>query len=351
MDDFIELAQGRLLQAAAERTSIEIRGGGSKAFLGGPAAGLVLDSSGCNGIVAYDPSELVVTVRSGTPLAELESTLAASGQMLAFEPPHFGAATVGGAVATGLSGPRRPYAGAVRDAVLGAKVIDGRGHVLSFGGRVMKNVAGFDAFRLQVGAYGTLGLLVEVSFKVLPRPEQELTLRYPCSAAAAIEAMNRHAGTPLPLSAAAFEDGTLRLRLSGNAAGVRAGQQVLGGDVDAEGDAYWRTLREHQRPFFADAAPLWRISLPSTRPPFAAADEQELIDWGGAQRWLKSTADADAIHARAAAASGHATAFRNHAPGVAFQRLAPSLMSLHRGLKRVFDPAGVFNRGRLFPDF
>lgn len=351
MDEFITMARQRLHQAAARNVGVLIRGGGSKEFYGGRLEGEVLDTTAYRGVVNYDPSELVLTVRAGTPLAEVEATLATSGQMLAFEPPHFGAATVGGLVATGLSGPRRPYAGAVRDAVLGVELMDGRGQVMRFGGRVMKNVAGFDMFRPQVSALGTLGLLLEVSFKVLPTPEIEVTRRFECSPQAAIDAMNRHAGTPIPLSGASYHGGVLRLRLSGNGAGVRAAERVLGGDEDADGAAYWRDLREQTLPFFLGDTPLWRLSLPSTRPPVAEAGEDELIDWGGAQRWLRTTASADAVRARAAAVGGYANCFRHGLRDDALQRPAPALMALHWRLKRVLDPIGVLNRGRLFPDF
>jgi len=289
MDDYLEQARARVLGAAAAGTTLRLRGGGSKDFYGGDLRGDVLETSAYRGIVDYDPSELVVTVRAGTPLAEVEATLAASGQMLAFEAPHFGAATVGGCVAAGLSGPRRPYAGSLRDAVLGVTMMDGRGEVLRFGGQVMKNVAGFDVFRLQAGALGTLGVLLEVSFKVLPRPEMESTRVYACNAEQALELMNRHAGLPLPLSGASFESGRLRLRLSGNAPAVQAAEARLGGDVDSEGAAYWHDLREQRSPFYAGEAPLWRLSVPSTHASFADGQTQELIDWGGAQRCGRRT--------------------------------------------------------------
>jgi glycolate oxidase FAD binding subunit len=351
MDDYLEQTRARVLGAAAAGATLRLRGGGSKDFYGGDLRGDVLETAAYRGIVAYDPSELVVTVRAGTPLADVEATLAASGQMLAFEAPHFGAATVGGCVAAGLSGPRRPYAGSLRDAVLGVTMMDGRGEVLRFGGQVMKNVAGFDVFRLQAGALGTLGVLLEVSFKVLPRPEMESTRVYTCNAEQALELMNRHAGLPLPLSGASFESGRLRLRLSGNAPAVQAAEARLGGDVDSEGAAYWQDLREHRLPFYAAETPLWRLSVPSTRASFADSQTQELIDWGGAQRWLRTTHPAETIRARAHAAGGHATQFRNGARNATFQPLAPALRALHLRLKQTFDPAGVFNRGRLYPDF
>ncbi|GAC1630480.1 MAG: glycolate oxidase subunit GlcE [Nevskia sp.] len=355
MSEFVEQARERILQAAAARTPLRIRGSGSKDFYGGALLGEVLDTRAHRGIVAYDPSELVLVVKAGTRLAEVEAALAARDQMLAFEPPQFGPdATVGGCVAAGLSGPRRMQAGALRDFLLGATLMDGRGDVLRFGGQVMKNVAGFDTFRLQAGAMGTLGLLLELSFKVLPRPEAETTRVFECDAAAAIEAMNRHAGQPLPITAAAHLDGLLRLRLSGNAAAVAAAEARLGGQRDDEGAAFWNALREQQLPFFVDGeAPLWRLAVKSTTQPLAALGA-ELIDWSGAQRWLRSGAEAATIRAQALQSGGHATRFRRGAvrrEDQAFQPLSPALLALHRGLKQSFDPAGIFNPRRLLAEF
>lgn len=351
MNEFVESTRERVREAAAQGKALRIRGGGSKDFYGGALVGEVLDTRSHRGIVAYDPSELVLTVRAGTPLAEVEAVLAASGQCLAFEPPHFGAqATIGGCVAAGLSGPRRVQAGSVRDFLLGATLMDGRGEVLRFGGQVMKNVAGFDTFRLQAGALGTLGLLLELSFKVLPRPEASLTRVFEADAATAIQTMNRLAGQPLPITAACHVDGRLHLRLSGNEAAVRAAAATLGGSEAEDGEAFWLALREQRLPFFADAQPLWRLAVKSTTAPLSALGE-ELIDWGGAQRWLHSTAPAEQIRAEAAKADGHATRFRSDDRRDVFQRPTPALMALQQRLKRSFDPAGVFNPGRLFPDF
>lgn len=351
MNEFVDSARERVRAAAARGTALRIRGSGSKDFYGGALVGDVLDTRGHSGIVAYDPSELVLTVRAGTPLAEVEATLAASGQCLAFEPPHFGAqATIGGCVAAGLSGPRRVQAGSVRDFLLGATLMDGTGEVLRFGGQVMKNVAGFDTFRLQAGALGTLGLLLELSFKVLPRPEASLTRVFEADAASAIETMNRLAGQPLPITAACHLEGRLYLRLSGNEAAVRTAASTLGGSEDADGEAFWAALREQRLPFFEGEKPLWRLAVKSTTAPLAELGD-ELIDWGGAQRWLRSTASAERIRAEATKAGGHATRFRSDDRSEVFQRPTPALMALQQRLKRSFDPAGVFNPGRLFPDF
>jgi len=339
--------------AAADGRPLRIRGGGTKDFYGQSLAGEILNTRGYAGIVAYDPTELVVTVRGGTPLAELEAALARKNQMLPFEPPHFGAdATVGGAVAAGLAGPRRAAAGAVRDFVLGVRLLDGRGQDLSFGGQVMKNVAGYDVSRVMAGALGTLGLIAEVSLKVLPVAVAEATLRFEMPEDKAIEATNRWAGRPLPISATAYADGDLALRLSGAAAAVRAAREKLGGTpVDADGAArFWSGIREQTDPFFAGAEPLWRLSVPSATPPLGL-EGRTLVEWGGALRWLASNADARHVREVVGRAGGHATLFRRGDKSVGvFHPLAPSVGTIHRRLKAEFDPRGILNRGRMYAD-
>jgi len=295
----------------------------------------------------------VITARCGTRLADLEAALAEHGQMLPFEPPHFGPeATLGGCVAAGLSGPRRAAAGALRDFVLGARIVDGHGRALAFGGQVMKNVAGYDVSRLLAGSLGTLGLLLEVSLKVLPRPPAELTLRLEMPQAKALEALSRWAGQPLPVTASAWQDGDLTLRLAGAAAALKAAAAKIGGErvAAAEAAAHWAAIREQTAPFFSGPAPLWRLSLPAHAPQLELPGEQ-LLEWGGAQRWLKSGADAGTVRAAAARAGGHATLFRaaDKSAG-AFTPLSPVLARLHRELKSVFDPAGILNPGRLYPE-
>ena len=365
-DDYAE----RVRAAAESRSPLRIRGGGSKDFYGGPLNGDILDMRLCAGIVAYEPTELVITARGGTPLGEIEAALAARGQRLAFEPPHFsspaptvgdgqgerGKATLGGCVASGLSGPGRASAGSVRDFVLGVKLLNGRGEVLNFGGQVMKNVAGYDVSRLMAGSLGTLGVLLEVSLKVLPRPVAEATLRFEAPQEKAIELMNRWAGKPVPITATCWRDDLLTLRLAGARAAVTAARQQLGGEqIDAtEGADFWRELREQQNQFFAGETALWRLSLPSVTPALALPGEQ-LIEWGGSLRWLKSGADPAGIRDTAARAGGHATLFRGSpemklGAGV-FQPLPPALLALHRRLKQSFDPQGIFNPGRMYPDY
>ena len=343
----------RIRAAVAARQALRLRGGGTKDFYGAGLRGEVLDTRGHAGVVAYEPTELVVTARCGTPLAEIERLLRAQNQMLPFEPPHFGAgATLGGCVAAGLSGPRRAAAGALRDFVLGARVVDGRGRELAFGGQVMKNVAGYDLSRLMAGSLGTLALLLEVSLKVLPRPPAELSLRLELPQAKALESLNRWSGQPLPISASAWLDGELTLRLAGSAAALDAAAARIGGErLEAAGAAaYWDGLREQTAPFFAGAAPLWRLSLPSHAPQLELPGPQ-LVEWGGAQRWLTTNAEAGTVRAAAARAGGHATLFRAaDKPAGAFAPLPATLARLHRQLKDVFDPAGILNPGRLYPE-
>jgi len=337
----------RVRAAAAAGTPLAIRAGGSKDFYGNDSFGERLDPRPYAGIVAHEPTELVITARCGTPLAELEAVLDAAGQMLAFEPPHFGAAaTVGGCVAAGLAGPRRASAGGVRDYVLGCKLLTGRGEVLAFGGTVMKNVAGYDVSRLAAGSLGTLGVITEVSLKVLPKPVAEQTRRLELDEAAALQRMNEWAGRPLPISATAWRDGVLHVRLSGARAAVAEAQKSIGGEA-VDGAALWPALREQTDPFFAGEAPLWRLAVPGTAPPLALAGAQ-LIEWGGGQRWLRSDAPAAQLRARAAACGGHATLFRGGPRHEVFTPLAAPIAAIHKRLKAEFDPAGIFNPGRMY---
>ncbi|HUN93730.1 MAG TPA: glycolate oxidase subunit GlcE [Burkholderiaceae bacterium] len=343
----------RVRAAAAAGEALQIQGGSTKAFYGEPPTGTPLPVGGIAGIVAYEPTELYLKARCGTPLAEVETALAGSGQVLAFEPPHFGdTATVGGCVAAGLAGPRRATAGGVRDYVLGVTLLDGRGDVLHFGGNVMKNVAGYDVARALAGSLGILGVLLDVTLKVLPRPPEEATLRFAVDETTALARLNQWGGLPLPLSASAWHDGVLHLRLSGAVAAVQAARRQLGGDVveRADADAFWRALREQQHAFFGGGAPLWRVSVPSTAPALGL-DAPQLIEWGGAQRWLRTSAPAASLRARVASVGGHATRFRGGSPdGAVFTTLAPPVAAIHRRLKEAFDPQRIFNRGRMYPD-
>lgn len=352
-DELLAAWQAQVRSAAQRGACIEVRGGGSKRFLGEVAQGELLDMRAWRGVVSYQPSELVITVRTGTPVSELEAVLAEHGQMLAFEPPHFGAATVGGMVAAGLSGPRRASAGAVRDHVLGVTLMDGRGELLRFGGQVMKNVAGYDVSRLMCGAMGCLGLLLDVSLKVLPRPAAERTLRLSMSLSEALKTMNRWGAQPLPISATCWVGDVLHVRLSGAHAAVDAASVRLQGDA-LEGEAqagFWLAIREQTHPFFAGTAPLWRLSVPSVEEPIGLPGEV-LLEWGGALRWVRCDVDAP-VRERARKEHGSAMLFRAPPPSTTprFEPLSPASRRIHQGLKDAFDPAGVFNRGRMYPDW
>jgi len=349
----------QVLTARAQHVALDIRGGGSKVFYGEAARGEPLDVKALAGISSYEPSELVVTARGGTPLAELEAALAAKGQCLPFEPPRFApGGTVGGMVAAGLAGPARAAAGGVRDYVLGATLLNGKGEVLSFGGQVMKNVAGYDVARALAGSLGILGVICEVSLKVLPAPAASSTLRFEMSQAQALARLNEWGGQPLPLNASAWWEGTLVVRLAGAAAAVQAAARKLGGEtIEAPlAAAFWNGLRDHGDEFFVGAAravergaSLWRLAVPQTAPPLDLSGEL-LVEWGGAQRWLCTSTPAAQVREAAARAGGHATLFRgaDKSAGV-FTPLAAPLDRIHRELKRAFDPEGVFNRGRIYP--
>jgi glycolate oxidase FAD binding subunit len=355
MEQALQQFRDTILAAGAGKTALRIRGGGSKDWYGQALNGDIVDTRAYTGIVAYEPTELVITARSGTPLAEIEAALAGRRQMLAFEPPRLGAeSTIGGVVASGLSGPRRQAAGAVRDFVLGATMMDGKGEALRFGGQVMKNVAGYDVSRLLAGSLGTLGLILDVSLKVLPQPFGEATLRFEMAQADAIAKLNEWGGLPLPISASAWHGEVLIVRLSGAEAAVKAALRNMGGEEDTQAEVFWTELRDHSNAFFSVSdgpGALWRLSVPSVAPPLAL-DGEQLIEWGGAQRWLRTEADARTVRAAAEQAGGHATLFRGGDKSVGvFHPLAPAVARIHRNLKNAFDPSGIFNPGRMYPEF
>ena len=343
--------QLQVQSAAASRSPLVIRGGGSKSFYGRATHGDSLTVDGHQGIIDYTPSELVISVRAGTPLAELETTLANEGQMLPFEPPHYGAtATLGGCIASGLSGPRRPYTGSVRDFVLGVNCINGKGEYLRLGGQVMKNVAGYDLSRTIAGSLGTLAVVLDAHLKVLPRPQMEATLVQHCSATTAVQLFNHWAGQPLPLSGACYLEDTLYVRLSGMTEGIQAAVSTIGGDLMEDSMQFWDQLREQQLPFFSTGVPLWRLSVPAAAAPLTL-DGAMLLDWGGAQRWLKTDLPADVIRKHVTAAGGHATLFRGgDRDSAVFQPLQPAMLSLQQRLKHALDPAGILNPGRMYPE-
>ena len=358
-DPALQLLVDRVQAAHAAGAQLEIRGGGTKRFYGELPQGEVLDTRVLEGISSYEPTELVVTARCGTSLAQLEATLAEHGQCLPFEPPHYAAgSTVGGMVAAGLAGPSRAAVGSVRDYVLGATLLNGRGEVLSFGGQVMKNVAGYDVARLLAGSLGILGVILEVSLKVLPMAPATATLRFEMDQGSALQRLHGWAGRPLPLNASAWWDGALVVRLRGAQAAVQAAVASLGGElIDPHwAGAFWQGLRDQSDEYFqvagravAAGSALWRLSVPQTAAPVELPGQQ-LIEWGGAQRWWVTDAPAAAVRDTATRAGGHATLFRsaNKSAGV-FAPLQSPLDRIHRELKKAFDPAGIFNPGRLYP--
>ena len=394
MQDVVALIAARVRQAAKTGVPLRIRGGGSKDFYGQSLKGEVLDMTGLAGVVAYEPSELVVTVLAGTPLAGLEALLAAQGQCLPFEPPHFGvgaatfpqplgggssysgtaagsAATVGGMVASGLSGPARASAGAVRDFVLGVKLINGRGEELTFGGQVMKNVAGYDVSRLMAGSMGTLGVITEVSLKVLPVAPLEATLRFDCSQAQALQWLHGWGGQPLPLNASCWlheegqRTGTLYLRLRGAQAAVQAACDTLCQLPGATREnaqqvaADWQACRNQQLPWFqarSETQDLWRLSVPQTAP-VLDLPEPPLIEWHGGQRWVRAHASqGNKLRQVASEAGGHATLFiatsaDSERATARFDALKRPLARIHRNLKTQFDPAGILNPHRMSMEY
>lgn len=342
-----ELAE-RVRDATARRAPLRIAGGDTKQFLGRDVQGETLAMAGHAGIVNYDPAELVITARAGTPLRDIEALLGSHRQHLPFDPPRLGNdATLGGTVACGLAGPGRASAGPLRDYVLGVRILCGDGRVLRFGGEVMKNVAGYDVARLMAGAFGTLGVLLEASLKVLPLPPSQLTLVHQVSQREALQRLAGLSRTALPLTASCWTAGRLHLRFAGTPATLDAVAARIGGSRLEDAEAFWRGIREQADGFFATPLPLWRLTIPAATEPLALPGEP-LIEWHGMQRWYR-VADGDPA-AAAVRCGGFATCFRNPSPGTApFASPAEPLLRLHRSLKQVFDPAGILNPGRMYP--
>jgi len=383
MENILNALTERIRDAAAHHTPVRIQGCGSKDFYGESLQGEVLDTRAYSGITSYEPSELVVTVRAGTPLLELEAALAGRGQCLAFEPPRFaspqgldGGGTCGGMVAAGLSGPARASVGSIRDYVLGVKLINGRAEHLTFGGQVMKNVAGYDVSRLMVGAMGSLGLLTEISLKVLPVAPAEATLVFEIDQARALTQLHHWGAQPLPLNASCWvRDHTapnapelLFVRLRGAVAAVESACTKMLADVpgqrmdNAQAIGDWAACRDLKLAFFtaptdaAEPLALWRLSVPQIAPvlnlPWA-----QLVEWHGGQRWLWAPESAmQQLRQEAASAGGSATIFiavhaiKERAKGI-FSPLKPAIAQIHQRLKNEFDPVGIFNPGRMYPEF
>ncbi len=351
-EKLVQQYQQQLQDAYTSEIPLCIQGGRSKAFYGRKTKAGILDVSANSGVISYEPTELVITVRAGTTISEINEALAKHNQILAFEPPCFATgATAGGMVACGLSGPRRPYVGAVRDFVLGLKCLNGKAEILNFGGQVMKNVAGYDVSRLMTGAMGTLGVLLEISLKVLPKPDYELTLKGESDVATAIQLMNKWAGQSIPISATSFQDDNIFIRLSGHKSAVLAASSQFSFSEYSDGENYWESLREHRDDFFSDDENLWRLSVPSTTEKIDIQG-QWLIEWGGAQRWLKTSEAVEQVRRVVSKVGGHATLFRGgDREGDIFQPLSAGIEQLHVALKNAFDPKRILNRGRLYKEF
>jgi glycolate oxidase FAD binding subunit len=349
MNDNAQDIQQQIADAYHDSRPLTIVGGNSKAFYGNAVKAEKLDVAEHAGIVDYAASELVLTARCGTSLSEIKQALAEHKQMLAFEPPQFGdSATVGGTIACNFSGPRRAYAGAARDFVLGCKIINGKGEAMSFGGEVMKNVAGYDVSRLMAGAMGTLGVITEVSLKVLPLPETEITMVLECSDIKALENMHRWARAPLPITATCYDGDRLFVRLGASEAAVSAARKHIGGELYAAGTEFWRKVREHRHAFFESNKSLWRLSVSSNAVPMKL-EGKFFYEWGGALRWCETDAGADVVRDYAATANGHALLFRGEGRQK-FHPLKEGLLHIHQKLKYAFDPHHILNPGRMYAD-
>lgn len=348
MSDFTQTLAETVREASASGDPLCIQGGNTKKFLGREPVGKPCLMSGYAGVTNYEPTELVITAKAGTTLMAIEATLAEAGQMLPFEPPGFGVdATIGGTIACGLSGPARPYRGAARDLVLGITCINGNGQILKFGGQVMKNVAGYDVSRLMVGAMGTLGIMTEISLKVLPTPKHTKTLVFECSSSAGLKKMTSLFARSIPVTASAWHDDFLRIRLSGVKDSVDAAAAELGGEFDPDGDQFWQKLKEHRLDFFNGPGSLWRLSLKPKNEVLPLTDPY-LIEWGGGLYWVKTSRPPSDLIKIAASAGGYITRFNGGDRTENLSGLGDVGMRLNQQLKKGFDPQNILNPGRLF---
>ncbi len=350
-NDISKPLQEQVKQAIKHKTPLAISSGKSKNFYGNQLSAIPLDVSPHRGIINYEPTELVITVRAGSNLKQVEQILAAENQMFGFEPPAYGeTATIGGTIACNLSGPRRPFSGAARDFVLGCKIINGKGEILHFGGEVMKNVAGYDVSRLMCGAMGTLGVLLELSIKVLPKPATEITLIHEMKVNQSLLKVHQLNRLALPISATSFDENNLYIRLSGSQVAVSAATKLVGGDKVKAGDDYWLKLKEHQMEYFKQENTLWRLSLASNTPVLKLSGKT-LYEWSGAQRWLISDEDEMVIRDKVTKQGGHAICYRQHQqPDNIFHPLDSSLLKLHQKIKHAFDPCSIFNPGKMYTE-
>ncbi|MCG8325527.1 MAG: glycolate oxidase subunit GlcE [Thiotrichales bacterium] len=347
--DYQDIAE-QVRAAYAAKSPLVITAGNSKSFYGHPCTGTPLDVTPCSGIHAHEPSELVITAAAGTPYERIEQVLAEHNQYLPFDAPVFtGQTTLGGVVASGLAGPRRPWSGAVRDFVLGVRCVNGRGEVLKFGGQVIKNVAGYDLSRLLTGSLGTLAVILEVSLKLVPKPPCEVSLVETMPLSRAMEFINAWSVQPAPLSGACYLEGVLHVRLSGFDAAVMKTAKDMGLQQEGHTD-FWERLRHQQLPFFDSTENLWRVSIPAACH-YPDLPGERLVDWGGALHWLRTSASAQEVRQTARALGGHATLYRTAEKNVPrFQPLPEAMTGLHQRIRSAFDPAGILNVGRMYPE-
>lgn len=344
--------QQQIHEAYENNTKLSISGQQSKHFYGREITGELLDVQQHAGIIEYQPSELVITARAGTTLTEINQQLSEHNQVLPFDPPRFdNKGTLGGAIAAGLSGPSRPWTGAVRDVVLGVTCINGKAEQLEFGGKVMKNVAGYDVSRLMCGALGTLGVLLDVSVKLLPTPAQTRSLIIQQDQQTMLTTMAALNSKPSAITGACHYENKLIIRLAGTEQAIQASQQLIPGDVWTDVGDFWQSLRDHRLAFFADPRPLWRLSLPPATPALSIKGDS-IVDWGGAQRWLLTDESPDLIRQCCSAYGGHASLFRNgDRSNDIFQPLEIGLAGIHQQLKQAFDPRGILNPHRLYREW
>lgn len=362
MSDLTVEIASKVKDACIQQQPLIIKAGDTKPFYGRNIQAETFSIAKHTGVIEYEPSELYISARSGTSLQEIQETIAQHNQMLPCEPALFGkSATLGGMVACGLSGPRRPYAGSVRDCILGTEIINGNGDPLHFGGRVMKNVAGYDVSRLMCGALGTLGIITSVTIRLLPMPEHEETIALTVDLDSAIKLMNQWANTPMPISATFYDGKNLFIRLSSSLSAARACKSKIGGDSITNSETFWNDVKEHIHPFFVSENPLWRISVP---PNTAKLDipGKNVLEWNGALRWYITDTHESKIRSEVEQIGGHATLFKgcstgktpgqstDQFSGQVFHPLSETSMKIHQKLKQVLDPAGILNPGKMFAE-
>lgn len=350
MTDTQQDIASRIQDAYQQKQPLEIIAGNTKSFYGRKIDAVPFSTLQHTGITEYEPSELYISARSGTTLKEIEQTILNNNQILPFEPPYFGSsATLGGCVASGLSGPRRATSGAVRDCILGTEIINGKGEYLRFGGKVMKNVAGYDVSRMMCGALGTLGVLMSITIRLLPKPQSEQTLVFSMSPDDSILHMNKWANTPMPISASFYDEVNLYIRLSGSASSIDKCVKEIGGDLVNSSDIFWMDIKEQTHKFFLTELPLWRICVPPNSPTLNISGDC-VMEWNGALRWYVTEQSESEIRAEVLRVNGHAMLFRGENTQQKFHPLTDAAMRIQTNLKQAFDPVGILNPGKMYAE-